>query len=308
MPKLNIGISPDAYDELPEFYGRIFRPSAGEWVRCLLNGHPTLRDDHWIYIRGQDGAIVSSMCLIPQQWTFAGILLAVGQVELVATDPRYRGQGCLRQLMSAHDEVLKASGTVLSCVQGLPGLYEHFGYHYAIPLKGGLALPAQNLPEERYGWEIRPAVSADIPMLVRCYDQACRGVCVRSVRTDEICRYQENQSPGSEHADETFVVQRDSSEGYFRLARPTKGPRVLVREIGVSDYEAFLAVLAACRQRAETARMSEVTLQLPSSHAALKATGAYGGHYLVPYGWQVRILDWRPILPTDREGLVQPPV
>src|SRR5215211_3186423 len=82
------------------FNGEVFResdePEPNEWIttwtRDLMTlDHPTFRVEDFLIV--EDSAsqrIVSSLNLIPQTWTYAGIEFGVGQPELVGTDPAYR--------------------------------------------------------------------------------------------------------------------------------------------------------------------------------------------------------------------------
>src|SRR3990172_4657427 len=65
------------------------------WTRDLLTRpHPTLGpDDFTIVEQLATGRIVSSLCLIPQTWTYEGIEFDVGRPELVSTLPEFRQRG-----------------------------------------------------------------------------------------------------------------------------------------------------------------------------------------------------------------------
>ena len=64
----------------------------GVWAYDLLTKpHPTFKpSDFTIVEEVTSGKIVSSMNLIPQTWTYAGIPFNVGRPELVGTLPEYR--------------------------------------------------------------------------------------------------------------------------------------------------------------------------------------------------------------------------
>jgi len=92
---LRRGTAADA-DELAAFYGAaVFgtpdRPDRhlAAWTRDLLTrSHPTFADGGFTVVHDPDpGRIVSALCLIPQTWSYAGVRVGVGRVELVGTLP-----------------------------------------------------------------------------------------------------------------------------------------------------------------------------------------------------------------------------
>jgi predicted acetyltransferase len=86
--------------------------------------------------------LVSTMCLIPQTWTYAGIPFGVSRVEMVATDAAFRRRGLVRaqfEVLHAKSELM---GHLAQGITGIPWYYRQFGYEYALDLGGGrIALP-----------------------------------------------------------------------------------------------------------------------------------------------------------------------
>jgi len=70
----------------------------GAWARDLALGrHPTFRAaDFLVVTEPREDAIVSSLNLIAQRWTYDGVGFGVGQPELVGTDSEYRKRGLVR--------------------------------------------------------------------------------------------------------------------------------------------------------------------------------------------------------------------
>src|SRR3712207_2919588 len=76
-------------------------PADGEGahtVRALLRSdHPTMGDGGFTLVEDlRTGAVVSSLCLIPQTWTYGGIPFAVGRPELVVPRRDHRRRGLVR--------------------------------------------------------------------------------------------------------------------------------------------------------------------------------------------------------------------
>ena len=80
----------------PDAQGPDLRLAA--WSHDLLSGlHPTfMHEDFTVVEDTNSGALVSSLNLISQRWTYAGIEFGVGRPELVCTHPDYRQRGLIR--------------------------------------------------------------------------------------------------------------------------------------------------------------------------------------------------------------------
>ena len=85
---------PDDFDAWVDFNERMreYDPSSnrvGVWAHELMSGrHPTTRaGDFTVVEDAGTGKIVSSLCLIPQTWSYGGIPFGCGRIEQVGTDP-----------------------------------------------------------------------------------------------------------------------------------------------------------------------------------------------------------------------------
>ena len=96
----------------------------GTWTSDLLSGsHPTFSvDDFTIIEDTTTGKIVSSMNLISQTWSYAGVPIKVGRPELVATDPAYRNRGLVKIQFDAIHEWSRQRGELLQGITGIPVL------------------------------------------------------------------------------------------------------------------------------------------------------------------------------------------
>src|SRR5205814_2709358 len=192
-------------DALVAFNGRVFRPSAGVWTRSLLTGgRPGTSIRHCLWLEDRaTGQIVGSLCMLLQEWNFGGVSIPVSQMELVGTDPNVRGRGFMRMQAMRLAQMERAERCLLSCVQGLPGLYQKFGYEYAIPLKGGIRISACKIAgciasgtaRASPGLTCRRVVPSDYAALLGFYAEATRTLAVSSVRTSSLWQYQDSQ-PG----------------------------------------------------------------------------------------------------------------
>lgn len=166
------------------------------WTRDLLTRpHPTFTSDDCILVKDtRSGEIVSIVLLIPQTWSYAGVLFGVGRPEMVCTHPDYRNRGLIRAQLDVLHEWSLRRGDFAQAITGIPFFYQQFGYEMALSLGGGrgthsLAVPA--LPEgtaERF--RLRPAQAEDAGYLAEVEGVAARRYLVTCVRDAGIWRYE----------------------------------------------------------------------------------------------------------------------
>ncbi len=133
-------------DALCEFNAKILgeeeadRKGVVAWTRDLLTRpHATFQPGDFIIVEESlTGWIVSSMCLIPQTWSYEGIEFGVARPELVGTLPEFRGRGLIQ---AQFDEVHRWSAERSLLVQAGTGIRTYFrklGYEYALDLNRGV--------------------------------------------------------------------------------------------------------------------------------------------------------------------------
>ena len=137
--------TPDDAEALTTFNAQIFRTAGSEqpntgiaaWTQDLLSGdHPTCSaDDFTIVEEASTGAIVSSMVLISQTWTYDGIAFGVGRPEIVGTSPAYRRRGLVRTQFEVLHQRSAARHERLQAITGIPWYYRQFGYEMTLNLE-----------------------------------------------------------------------------------------------------------------------------------------------------------------------------
>jgi len=137
--------TPADSEAIARFNGRIHgdgeapNPFVVGYTRDLISdGHPTVGPGNFSLVEDtRDGdKVVSSLCLIPQTWTYAGIPFGVGRPEIVGTDPAYRRRGLVRAQMEVAHARSAALGHLVQGITGIPWYYRQFGYEYALALGG----------------------------------------------------------------------------------------------------------------------------------------------------------------------------
>jgi len=293
--EIHIGLPPSRDAELLQLLGEVFGARAAVWAKSMLASHPLSKREHWVYCTSRSGEIVSCLCLIPQVWLFGSQPIRVGQLELVATHPGVRRLGLVRRQMAAFDTLLRRERCVLSCVQGLPNFYSQFGYEYSIPLKGGVAILAADLPEhpEAADSTIRPYRDGDEAAIREIYEATSQSSFIRSALSDEIVRYQQSQPPDSAHSYTTVVIEKAGKiTAYMRLIANVSKSTLLIRELGVLQYADFLVLLNEAKRAAQTQNVPLVSVQMPSSQRTVRAIQLLGGWQKTPWAWQTKVVDW----------------
>ena len=213
-----------------EIHGRdnqIERRSIGVWTEDLISGrHPTFKSEDFLLVEDpKKKKIISSLNLISQVWTYAGIPFKVGRIELVGTAPEYRRRGLVRNLFEEIHKMSQERGELVQAITGIPYYYRQFGYEMALGLQGGRLGYASSVPELPAGKEepynIRPAVEKDLALISRLYDQAAENSLVSCQRTIEMWRYQLlGNSPDNIDRFELMIILDPSGKAVGCLAHP----------------------------------------------------------------------------------------
>jgi len=196
--------NPQDAQALSDFNARIHsdegidKPDERVWAwtyDLLAKPHPTFKPDSFTIVEDVGkGQIVSSMNLIPQVWTYAGIPFKVGRPELVGTLPEYRNRGLVHQQFNLVHQWSAKNGDLLEAITGIPYYYRLFGYEMAMNLGGGRSGYLANIPRLKEGEQepyfIRPAVEADIPFISELYELGCKRSLVACMWDEELWRYE----------------------------------------------------------------------------------------------------------------------
>jgi len=139
--------------------------------------HATLTPhDFTIVEETASGRIVSSMCLIPQTWTYEGIEFGMGRPEYVATHPDFRKRGLILTQFEVVHQWSAERGHMVQGITGIPYFYRQFGYEFALNLGGrrfGPLAPKLKAGETEK-FSIRPAGDQDIPFMLSTYEYGCQ--------------------------------------------------------------------------------------------------------------------------------------
>lgn len=183
-------------DALVDFNARIhyerddgkLEERVGAWTRDLMEkSHPTFKEGDFTIVEdtGQQ-KIVSTMNLISQTWSYAGIPFRVGRPELVGTLPEYRNRGLVRAQFDLVHQWSAERAELVQAITGIPYFYRLFGYEMALSLGGGRAGFKPFIPKLKDGesepYLVRPANVEDLLYIADLYARNSQRYLVSSVR------------------------------------------------------------------------------------------------------------------------------
>lgn len=311
-------------EQLASFHGDLHRdpgvqePEAGvaAWLRDLMEGdHPTMGPADFTIVEDRSsGAIVSSLCLISQTWTYAGIPFGVGRPELVATHPEYRRRGLVRAQFDVIHRWSAQRGELVQGITGIPYFYRQFGYEMALNLGGSRAGYASQVPKLKDGeaepFRLRPAIEADLPLIARLCRQGAGRSLLSCVRDERLWHYElAGRSEASEDRAAFSLIEALDGNPVGFVAHSA---RVRHNQVGLWIYElepgiSWLAVTpsvvrylwalgqtwAAQDPRQELQRF---VFWLGAEHPAYRAFQAGLPHTATPYAWYLRVHDLNAFL------------
>ncbi|NOT03488.1 MAG: GNAT family N-acetyltransferase [Anaerolineales bacterium] len=280
------------------------------WTRDLLaKPHPTFHaDDFTVVAEVETGRIVSTLNLISQTWTYAGIPFGVGRPELVGTLPEYRNRGLVR---TQFDEIHKWSaerGELAQAITGIPYYYRLFGYEMALDLSGrrlGYETHVPKLKEgEKEKFIIRPAVNDDLQFVVELYAEAQKRYTLSCVRAMDIFEYELNvQSRDNIGHKDILIIENEQGErlGYFQHPDFLGMTGIVVFGYELKPGTSWLAVTPSVvrylwQRGQEFAKRDHRTstsfcFLLGSDHPVYQALGNALPVVNEPYAWYIRVPD-----------------
>lgn len=279
------------------------------WTEDMMRGdHPTTGAGDFLIVEDtRAGAIASSLCLISQRWSYAGIPFGVGRPEMVGTHPDYRRRGLVRAQFEVIHQWSATRGEMAQMIGGIPWYYRQFGYEMALELDAGRFGYPADVPALEAGatepYHIRPATEADIPFIARAYEHGMRRGRVVCLRDMEQWRYDlTGHSPTSDMRLDIRVIETPDAVpvGFFghhpRLWNG--GIFVSVHELapGVSWLPVTPTALRHLKSVGESYATSDnrfgtINFDVGAEHPVYRVIPSTLRGVRRPYAWYVRIAD-----------------
>jgi len=282
------------------------------WTRDLMERpHPTFSiDDFTIVEDTKEGKIVSSLNLISQTWSYAGIPFGMGRPELVGTLPEYRNRGLVRAQFEVVHQWSAERGEKVQAITGIPYYYRLFGYEMALSLGGGRLGYTPQVPklkeDEHEPYLIRPATRADLPFIAELYERGCKRSLISCVWDEALWRYElDGKSSNNVNRTELRVIETPDKEPVGFLGHPPYdwGPTMVVTDYELKPGLSWGAVtptviryLAAIHETLEPSRGEKEPFAvfgfwLGVEHPVYQVIPDKLPRVRKPYAWYIRVPD-----------------
>lgn len=276
-----------------------------QWARDLVSGkHPTFPvEDFTIVEDTRTGAVVSSLNLISQTWSYAGIEFPVGRPELVGTLPEYRKRGLVRAQMETIHEWSAERGELVQAITGIPFFYRQFGYEMTLELDPARNLPVAAVPKLEDGkkepFTLRPATESDLAFIAQTYRHGMQRYLVHCPRTRAMWKY---EMTGRRTKDEFRIIGNRGGKrlGFFahwRRAEETLAAYIYELRPG-ADWLAvtptvlrYLAATGAQYAAKKNKQLQWISFGLGTEHPAYQVTPDSRWQMHGPYAYYLRLPD-----------------
>ena len=290
----------DEGEQLKQLFDAVFHPEdVGTLALTLFDHLPRMKPQHWfVAVDKASEQMVAGFALIPWTLELEGIRLQVAEQGIVGTLEAHRGRGLMHQLNTEFDLTLQEEGFDLAMIQGIPGFYQQFGFHYALPLENHINVALHTISGKEDGardtFTIRLADTADIPFLLQ-QDEIYRSrFSVATVRDESNWRYLLTESRATEYGSEFWIMEQQGvgPRFYCRIPKDGFGTGLIVSEISDDiSFGAMEELLRFCGQKAQERDKPYIRLNLHSDSSAGRMAVAMGAEAGKPYAWQVKLPD-----------------
>ena len=282
------------------------RPAPGNVpiTRDLMKGGmPGFAVQDWtLVVDSETGEIVSTLYLVSQTWSYRGIEIPAGRVELVATHPDYRRRGLVRRQMQVVHEWSRRRGELMMGISGIPWYYRQFGYEMALEHRGGRAGPLDAMPGSLNGESapvrLRPARETDLAWIAGLHERGTRRYLLSCVRGEAVWRYDLlGRSTDASNFYRVCVIEAEDGAGLGVLVHQTSATaEAIIYEVDEDSFDrtnsaVFRHLRAVADAHSESGERQDVAMILGSSHPAYAAAGELLPREVKPYAWYLRVPD-----------------
>ncbi len=307
--------TPADCEPLAQFNGRIhgvdrFDSLTAAWTRDLCSErHPACGPDNITIVEDMRAhEIVSTMCLIPQTWTYAGIPFKVGRMEAVGTAPEYRKRGLVATQFDVFHAKSRAMGHMVQAITGIQWFYRQFGYEYALDLGGGRVAPMAGIPALQAGqseaFRLRRMLLSDLAFVQPLYDRDAARSLVACPRPEGLWEYYlTGYSPESFEYRPYQIIETAEGQavGYVAPVREIEHEAYVISELAVHEGQSLRAVMpsvlralkpmAEAEAQAQGKVIKQLYFMLGREHPLFTAMPDLFTRTLPPYGWYLRVED-----------------
>lgn len=297
-------------DQLRPLFNTVFHPEkVGDLAEVMSQHLPGLKPEHWFVAEDPvSSTIASAFALIPWHWEMAGIPLKVAEMGIVGTHPNHQGKGLMKRLNHRFDHRLMEENYDLAVIQGIPGFYYKFGYHYCVPLENHMEVPLHLMDESNEtDFVIREVTLKDIPFLKQ-QDELYRQKNFLSVnRSKEQWSYLLTHSKETEYGADYWIIEHPNGEQYYaRIPYTGFGYGLIISEVSESiSWQAMGALMAFAKREAIKKEKPYIRLNLHHDSNLAQWAIQKGVQPGLSYAWQIKIVDKQSLLQKMKPILEQ---
>ena len=267
----------------------------GEPVRNYLSRifleHPRRDQFLWFYIEDNySKKAVSSISLLPLEWSIANIPLPVSEMEFVGTLEKYRGMGFIGELNKLYELAMAERGYILSVIKGIPFYYRKLGYEFAIPLDDRMLLSAKNVPStELNHLQIRKADFNDRDFVKKMYQEYYQSFFISNNFDIDSHAFRYFNDEFNEFKSMSFMIEDNGKpSSYFTFGMSYDN---LAYDIKTSllNEEECIKLLQFIKEISGSENNDEINLCAREDTVLGKKILELGGIHHHTYGWQVKI-------------------
>jgi len=280
------------------------------WTRDLVaRPHPTAAPADTLIVEDTTtGQIVSTTCLIPQTWTYAGVPFEVGRPELVGTLPEYRNRGLVRRQFEVVHQWCAERGQLVQAITGIPWYYRQFGYEMTVNLSGtriGFGMHVPGLKDgETEPYPIRLATPDDLSFIAEVDATGHRRDTLHCLRDAAAWRYEfDGRLETSMWHRILAVIENTAGERVGYIAYP---PYTMHNGQGLTSFELkpgvswvavtpsvirYIWAIGQARAALEGGSCDAWALNLGESHPSYRVAQGKLPVNWPPYAWYLRVPD-----------------
>jgi len=283
------------YKNIIELFDRVFYPEkVGELANVFMKSLPGSKYKYWFVAEEKEtGKIVSSFMLIPWQWEIQAVKLKVAEMGLVGTDEKHRGKGLIRMLNQEYDTTLSKEGFDMAVIQGIPGFYHKFRYHYALPMENHLNVSLSNIKNEfdTNEFKVKLAELSDIPFLISEDEKYRKANFISSFRKNDDWEYiLSNESKSTEYGSEILIFESQKEKFYCRILPNGFGKGFIVSELSESISKfAFENLLSYLKEEAKKAKKPFIRFNIEENSDCGKMLEDFEVMKSKSDAWQIKI-------------------
>ena len=221
-----------------------------------------------------------------------GVKLKVAEMGIVATDEKHQGKGLMRLLNNEFNKTLEIEDYDLAVIQGIPGFYHKFGYHYAIPMENHLNVDLELIKDDFDSdkFSVREVQLSDIPFLMLEDDKYRKSNFISVVRDKKQWEYIIRYGKETDYGSDILIFESAKEKFYCRILYQGFGKGIIVSELSETiSEEAFKNILFYLKGKAKNENKPFIRFNIENKSDIGKQIILFGAEESKSYAWQLKI-------------------